>query len=248
MANGLGFTTEPPVVKRVSKQASINIEALPPVVDTAAGLLRYTGLVPTLLVFAAALTLPILLMFDFLDFGKTSWTTASAVVYITFPAIGALIFLITPAISILYAAALGFHTATESFAATALLHVGTNGSVVMPDFMGNPDFYESFHMTGKNSSDLEIVLAWVGLVLVIVHMLPFYFLRPQPILRILAAVGVIVNSAVGIYVTKLWSLYLLFNGSAMFLLTTMLLFDGDSIFGMFVKSIRTGTFIMTPMD
>ena len=58
MANGLGFTTEPPAVKRVSKQTSIDMSSLPPVVETATGFLRYTGTLPTLLIFALAVAVP----------------------------------------------------------------------------------------------------------------------------------------------------------------------------------------------
>jgi hypothetical protein len=223
MANGLGFTTEPPAVKRVSKQTSIDMSSLPPVVETATGFLRYTGTLPTLLIFALAVAVPSVILFG----DPVDWTTVmNQVTFIALPGLGALVFLATPAIGILYAAALGYHTAIETWAVEQLIEVGQNTSTIM-----------------TAPTDAEMAMSWAAAAIVVVHMLPFYFLGPRMLLRFIAAVGVVVNASIAVFLVPNW--YLTLNSSAMFLLSTMLLYDGEALFGLIMKSVRTCVWITT---
>ena len=246
MTNGLGFNIElPPARKGTKKESTIDVGNLPPVVDTAAGLLRYTGTIPTLLIFAISVLLSSVLLFGDINLHSPE----AQAMYITFPLLGAILYLITPAVGIIYAGALGVHTTVEAHAVDLAIGVIRNETMLIHnEFYVNSTTNETITISNSTytalPTDFEMGTSWVGLVLVIGHMIPFYIFATGTPLRILAAVGVGVNSALAMFLADSDPAHiLLFQMSSFFLLSVMLLYDGPALGGMILNSFRTNKWI-----
>lgn len=206
MSSGLGFRTDfvnrPRMSNTVVAPPTIDIESDSASSDAYCSICGFKitcpvpqGFLMTLIFFVGALGLPLMFFYGDADYTE-EWTPPFAIGLSGLYAV--LLLLLSSNMSVFYNTVLGLYTGIEV-------------RVVQTAF----DF-----AMATTTSDRDMVLAYVGGGVVIAHMIPFYLTDSGVVVTTLAAVGLVVNTSICVYLDTTLTLQAFTSGAA-FLLTAL---------------------------
>jgi hypothetical protein len=144
------------------------------------------GFLPLLLYSSFFFLVPF--FYEEMDYDYTDDTTRIGVIAIS--AIGALILIVGCDVAVYFNSVLFAHTALELAVVKVLL-----------DFIDSDNLIVKENSSGEklSNSDGDKILAWIAMVIIIGHLIPFYVLDNPRVLGVVAAAGIVLNTTVITY-------------------------------------------------